>query len=175
MAIVRYRGFRRRSAKTALVNAKTSHGDIQIHNTNADASAESQNGDVHIANVTGNVQVHGRGEDLDITDVAGDVAVDGDYVGDTHIRRMSGILRIKSSREELTVAQLTGELSLDSGDLSISSAAGPIKIATRDKNVSIQGANSRLEITDSHGDIAVHFTEPPRNTSALPATQATSS
>jgi DUF4097 and DUF4098 domain-containing protein YvlB len=144
------------------LDARTGSGNIRIQNAGANVSADTRKGDARIDGVRGNVQVRGGGDDVQVADVTGDVSIDGAFLGDTRIRKVDGTLRVKSPHADVTLVQLTGDLTLDSDDLSLSGAAGSVQITARDKDIKIEDALGRLDVANSHGDIAIAFAKPPR-------------
>jgi len=149
------------SGTTGAISAAPEHGDVEIHDA-ADVSVQMQKGDVRIGDILGNLKLTGTGNDLDISNIAGDAAVSGDFFGTIRIRNVAKTTRYTSQRSDLTIVKMTGLLELDSGDLRLSDVAGLAKLNTNDKDLEVENVAGKLNIEDTHGDIQVSFSQPPR-------------
>jgi DUF4097 and DUF4098 domain-containing protein YvlB len=56
---------------------------------------------------------------------------------------------------------MTGRMELDSGDLQVSDVAGSAKLTTHNKDVDVENVAGRLDISDAHGDVKIHYSQPP--------------
>ena len=144
------------------VTATTDSGDVEIHNSGSDVSVELKRGDVRISDVAGDARITGRGSEIDVSDVTGDATLQGDFYGPIRVRNVTNTTHYTSQRTDLTLLHLTGRLELDSGDIQIADVAGFAKIATHNKDIEVENVAGRLEIVDSHGDINVNYSQPPR-------------
>ena len=144
------------------VTATTDNGDVEIHNAGSDVSVDLKKGDVRISEVLGDVRITGKGSEIDVSDVAGDATFQGDFYGPIRVRNVAKTTHYTSQRTDLTLLHLTGRLELDSGDIQIADAAGSAKINTHNKDIEVENVAGRLEIIDSHGDINVNYSQPPR-------------
>lgn len=165
---------------SAIVAAGTSHGDIHIANMSGNTQAHSGDGDIEVQNAgadvavnmvrgdarilgaKGNVSVTGRGGDVNISDVSGNVSVNGPFYGTIRAKNVSQTIRCALPSRNFSVEHLDGKLETDLGDLSISAANGPVKIATHNTDVDVKNATGLLDIADAHGDIKVALSMPPR-------------
>lgn len=57
---------------------------------------------------------------------------------------------------------MTGRLELDSGEISVSDVGGSAKLSTHDKDMEVENVAGRLDIADTHGNIKVSYSQPPR-------------
>jgi DUF4097 and DUF4098 domain-containing protein YvlB len=144
------------------VDARTDSGDIEIHEAGGDVNAQMEKGDVRIDSVGGNVTLKGRGGDVEIADVKGNAALDGAFLGTTVVRKVAGTTHLASPWAELSIAQLTGRLEMDSGDLNVSDVGGAARLQTHNKDIDAENIAGQLDINDSHGDVKVACTMPPR-------------
>lgn len=149
------------SGMAGAVSAVPDHGDVEIHDV-ADASVQMQKGDVRISDLSGNLKLSGKGNDVDISDVAGDASLEGDFFGTIRLRNVTKTTRYVSQRSDLTIVKMTGLLELDSGDLRLSDVAGFAKLVTHDKDLEVENVAGKLNVEDTHGDIQVSYSEPPR-------------
>jgi DUF4097 and DUF4098 domain-containing protein YvlB len=150
------------SGITGSVSAGTNNGDIEIHDVGSDVSADLQKGDAHIRGVAGDVRVTGQANEIEVADVAGDVTLSGNFFGPIRLRNVAKTTHYTSQRSDLTVVHMTGRMVLDAGQIEISDVAGFAELATRDKNIEVEDVAGRLDVSDSHGDINVRFSSPPR-------------
>jgi DUF4097 and DUF4098 domain-containing protein YvlB len=144
------------------VDARTENGDIEIHNAGGDVIAQLEKGNVRVDGVGGNVMLKGRGGEVEIADVQGNAMLDGGFLGTTLVRKVAGTTQIASPWAELSIAELTGRLEMDSGDLNVSDVGGAARIQTHNKDIDAENIGGQLDINDSHGDVKVACTAPPR-------------
>jgi hypothetical protein len=150
------------SGISGTVIAGTQHGNIEIHDAGSDVTAQLQTGDARISDVSGSVHLHGRGNEIEVNDVTGDATFEGEFFGPIHVRKVAKTTRYVSEKADLTLVQLTGRLELDSGEIDVSDVGGSAKLNTHDKDMQIENVAGRLDITDTHGDIKVSYSQPPR-------------
>lgn len=145
-------------------NVTSRGGDLQIHDVGAGVTADLQNGDAHIRNVSGPVTLNGRGGgDLEITDVQGDTTISGNVFGDVDLRNVAKGVHYSSPRASVQVTGLPGELKIDNSDIVLSRAVGPITISARNQDLRLDQVQGQLDLTETHGDINVTFTAPPKD------------
>ncbi|MGB9243209.1 MAG: DUF4097 family beta strand repeat-containing protein [Candidatus Acidiferrales bacterium] len=144
------------------INATTQNGDVEIHDAGSDVHVQLQKGDVRVSDATGSVRISGKGSQIEISDVAGDALMEGDFFGPIRVRNVKKTTHYASQRSDITLLHLTGQLELDSGDIEISDVAGSAKIATHNQDMDIENVAGKLDISNSHGDIKVRYSDPPR-------------
>jgi DUF4097 and DUF4098 domain-containing protein YvlB len=150
------------SGVAGAVTATTDNGDVEIHDSRSDVSVDLKKGDVRISDVAGDLRITGKGSEVDVSDVTGDATLQGDFFGPIRLRNIAKTAHYTSQRTDLTLLHLTGRLELDSGDIRIADVAGFAKIVTHNRDIEVENVAGRLEIVDSHGDINVNYSEPPR-------------
>jgi DUF4097 and DUF4098 domain-containing protein YvlB len=150
------------SGITGSVTATADSGDVEIHNSGSDVSVELKKGDVRISDVAGDVRITGKGSEVDVSDVTGDATLQGDFYGPIRVRNVAKTTHYTSQRTDLTLLHLTGRLELDSGDIQIADVAGFAKVNTHNRDIEVENVGGRLEIIDSHGDINLNCSNPPR-------------
>jgi DUF4097 and DUF4098 domain-containing protein YvlB len=144
------------------ITATAQNGDVEIHDAGSDVSVQLQKGDARLSDVAGNVRITGKGSQIDVSDVKGDALIEGDFYGPIRVRNVAKTTHYASQRSDLTLLHLTGELQLDSGQIEISDVAGFAKLVTHNKDIQVENVAGRLDITDSHGDIVVRYSQPPK-------------
>jgi DUF4097 and DUF4098 domain-containing protein YvlB len=147
---------------TGSAQAHSGDGDINVQNAGGDVNVNLTRGDARISGVAGNLRVSGRGDDVSISDVKGDASVEGPFYGTIRAQNVAQTMRCAVPWSQITVAQLHGTLETDLGDLKLSGAGGPLKIATHNSDVNVKNVAGRIDIADAHGDIKVSLTSAPR-------------
>ena len=155
-------------------------GDISVDGLQADQILTSRRGDVRVAdieglvkihktrgstqvhNVKGNVEVDGRGGDVDLAGITGTAIVSGDFSGAVEFRDVAQSLRYTSSRTDLTTQRLSGRLYMEMGSLDARGVDGPFDLATRQKDINLDGFAHSVKITDTNGEIRLRASSPPK-------------
>jgi DUF4097 and DUF4098 domain-containing protein YvlB len=75
------------------------------------------------------------------------------------VRVIKGV-SFHSSRTDMEFSRLDGRLDLDSGDLRADSLAGPMRLTTRSKDISLEGLSGDLRLEDSNGTVEVGLNRP---------------
>jgi DUF4097 and DUF4098 domain-containing protein YvlB len=149
------------SGISGAVTVTSQNGDVEIHDVGSDVTVQMQKGDVRIDDVPGNVRITGKGSGVDVSDIAGDALLDGDFFGPIRVRNVTKTTHYSSQRTDLTLLHLTGQLELDAGQIEISDVAGFAKLVTHNKDIQVENVADRLDITDAHGDVEIHYSQPP--------------
>ena len=143
------------------IEADTRNGDVEIHDAGSDVAVTLEKGNLRVTGVAGNFRLSGRGNEIDVSDVAGDATFDGEFFGPIRVRNVVKTAHYTSQRSDLTLVHMTGRMELDSGDLQVSDVAGSAKLTTHNKDVDVENVAGQLDISDSHGDIKIHYSQPP--------------
>lgn len=147
----------------APVTINSRSGDLDMHDVSGDITATMTHGDTHIDSVKGNVRLDGRGGEVDISDVTGDATIAGEFYGPIRAHNIGKTTRFTSSVSNLTLGKLSGQMEMDSGDFSVSDVSGSFMLNTKNKDVTIDNVNGRIDLTDAHGDINLHFEQAPHD------------
>lgn len=143
------------------IEADTHNGDVEIHDAGSDVAVTLEKGNLRVTGVAGNFRLSGRGNEIDVSDVAGDATFDGEFFGPIRVRNVVKTTHYTSQRSDLTLVHMTGRMELDSGDLQVSDVAGSAKLTTHNKDVDVENVAGQLDVSDSHGDIKIHYAQPP--------------
>jgi DUF4097 and DUF4098 domain-containing protein YvlB len=156
------------------VEVISKRGDISVHSRDADVKISSSKGDVQVDNIAGAVQVimrkgsltashlvgdvtlDGRLDDTSISDVKGRVTLTGDYFGDLNLSKITREVVFKSSRTDMEFSKLDGDLSMESGDLRAHALSGPVRLATRAKDIHLDEVSGPIKIENSNGGVELH-------------------
>lgn len=148
------------SQRDADVKISTTHGDIQISQIKGNVEATSHKGDIQISQITGDARIDGKADDVTLSDISGVALLDGEFFGDTKLSHIGKSVKFHSTRTDLELGKLSGDLEMDSGDLRVSSVAGPFEVHTRAKDIRIEDISGPVTIEDSHGEIDLHPRSP---------------
>jgi hypothetical protein len=132
------------------IEADTRNGDVEIHDAGSDVAVTLEKGNIRITGVAGNFRLSGRGNEID-----------GEFFGPIRVRNVVKTTHYTSQRSDLTLVHMTGRMELDSGDLQVSDVAGSAKLTTHNKDVDVENVAGRLDISDAHGDVKIHYSQPP--------------
>jgi DUF4097 and DUF4098 domain-containing protein YvlB len=132
-----------------------SHGDVKFDNMGGNVHARMDHGDLSAHQIAGDVTVNGHAGDVTLSDIKGNVTLDGDFFGDTHLEQVGSAVHFHSSRSDLAIQKLQGDLTMDSSDLNISQAVGPVRIVTRSKDIDLSQLTGDAHIENNNGDVNI--------------------
>lgn len=137
------------------VEVTAKRGNVRLDEIGASVHAQMKTGDFSAHNVKGHVLVEGSGGDVTLSKVGGNAAIHGEFTGDVHLQEVGGTVTFQSSRTQITVPKLDGQMTLDSGDLGMDRASGPIVIQAKAKNIDLSSIAGDVQIEDSDGDVSL--------------------
>lgn len=132
-----------------------SHGDVKFDDLGGNVHARMDHGDLSAHQIAGDVTVDGHAGDVTLSDVKGNITLDGDFFGDTHLEQVGSAVHFHSSRTDLAIPKLQGDLTMDSSDLNISQAVGPVRVVTRSKDIDMSQLTGDAHIENNNGDVNV--------------------
>jgi DUF4097 and DUF4098 domain-containing protein YvlB len=141
-------------------NVSANNGDVKFDNMGASVHAHMNKGDFSAHEIAGSVALDGHISDVTVSEVRGTLAMDGEFFGDTHLEQIASSVHFHSSRTELDLARLAGELTMDSDDLHIGQAVGPLRIVTRSKNIECAQISGDVHIENTNGSVDVTAVAP---------------
>ena len=161
--------------RNAHLNINAAHGDVTTVGAGAGISVDAGHGDVHLSEITGLAKVHlssrsddftahqiqgnltldGECNDLTLGEITGSVSQTGDIMGDVHMENISGSLHLHTSVTDLQLQQLTGDMSLNTDELKIHEARGPVRLTTHSKDIDLTGIAGETWVESRDGRIAV--------------------
>jgi DUF4097 and DUF4098 domain-containing protein YvlB len=146
---------------TATITAP--HGDVKLDNVSGNVQAHMSKGDFSAHSIQGDVSVEGHLGDVTISDVQGKALLDGEFFGDTHLEHVAQSVHFHSSRTDLELSKLDGDITMDSEDLHITQAAGPLRVVTHSKNIEASQLTGDVRIEDANGEVNVAMANPVGN------------
>ncbi|MDE3104687.1 MAG: DUF4097 family beta strand repeat protein [Acidobacteriota bacterium] len=151
------------SQLTASVNAIANHGDLDLSTITGNVTAHINHGGSSFSahNVTGQLSVEGHGQDFTLSDINGPVTFNGDLFGTSHLEHILGPVHFHTSRTDLQIAHIPGSVEINAeDDLTADSAAGPVSLTTRSRNLHLNQISGELNVTDSDGNIDLTLAPP---------------
>jgi DUF4097 and DUF4098 domain-containing protein YvlB len=166
--------------RNVALDLRTGHGDVQVNGVSGNVAATDTTGDVtlrevggnvrvdlgrgdaRVSDAKGNVHISGKGSEVEVTDVGGAATIDGEFYGPITARNVAGGARFVSSHTDMTIGKLPGRMTVESGDLSVSNASGPLLLTTGDKSISLEEISGRIRVQDKRGDISVRLKAVPK-------------
>ena len=143
---------------TANVNA--GHGNVKLTGMGGNVHVHMGKGDLAAHGIGGDVAVDGHVDDLTLSEIKGGLLLNGDFFGDTHLEQIGSKIHFHSSRTDLDVSRLAGDLTMDSGDLHVGQAVGPLRIVTRSKDIECSQVSGDVHIENSNGEVLVTAVQP---------------
>jgi hypothetical protein len=159
------------AAQRGDVNVMGRDGTVEISNQRGDVSVDDINGDVNlnmdhssvnmghssvrVSQVSGDVSVQGRSDEVTISDVKGGVRLSGEFTDSLKLSKIGKTVSFKSSRTDLELAKLGGDLDLDSDTLRADNVAGPLRVSTRNKDITLEGVSGDARVQNENSGVEV--------------------
>lgn len=140
----------------AAANVTANHGDVELSAITGPVTTHINNGDSSFSahSITGSVSLEGRGHDVTISDINGPASLSGDFFGTTHLERVRGAVKFHTSRTDFQLARLDGEVEISpNADLSADQAVGPLTLATRNRNITLEKISGDISVTNRNGSV----------------------
>jgi DUF4097 and DUF4098 domain-containing protein YvlB len=144
------------------VTTSVARGDVEVHDAGGEVRADVGRGDVRVTTAKGNVHVSGKGSEVELEDVGGAATIDGEFYGPITARNVAKGARFVSSHTDLNIGALPGRMDVESGEVRVQGATGPVLLTTSDKSINLEDITGRIRVTNKRGDIAVRLTAPPK-------------
>jgi DUF4097 and DUF4098 domain-containing protein YvlB len=135
------------------VQVSDSHGDVSLDEVTGDAALSLRGGSLRGTKINGNINVSGRVDDLYLADINGSVNVNADVMDTLTLARVAKATSYHSSRTDLELAGLPGQLTLESGELKASQVTGPVRVATRSKDIHLEDVSGDVHVENSNGEL----------------------
>ncbi len=141
-------------------NVNANHGDVKLTGIGGTVHVHMNKGDFSAHEIAGNVSLDGHVDDVTVSEIAGNVMLEGEFFGDTHLEQVASNVHFHSSRTDMEMARLAGDLTMDSSDLHIGQATGPLRVVTRSKNIECTQISGDIHIENANGEVSVTAVEP---------------
>jgi DUF4097 and DUF4098 domain-containing protein YvlB len=160
LVIVSRRGAVTITGMSGTVEVNHQRGEVKISDQTGNASLTLERSSVRIEHVKGDVSIQGRVNEVAVEDVDGAAHMNGEFWDSVRLVHITKNVSFHSSRTDMEFARLDGRLDLDSGDLRANSLAGPMRLTTRSKDISLTGLSGDLRLEDSNGTVEVGLSKP---------------
>jgi DUF4097 and DUF4098 domain-containing protein YvlB len=137
------------------VKVDLGRGDVTTEDVTGNVTADVRRGGIHADRVTGNLTITGRLQDVTLNEIQGYSTVSGDIFGDLHISKLAKGAKVTTSRTTVEFPKLDGEMTMDSGQLQIDQAAGPLVISTRAKDLRLDSVSGDVRVNNDAGEITL--------------------
>ena len=139
----------------------TSHrGDVSVEDIAGNVNLNLDESSARASNISGDVSVDGRSNAVTISDVKGFARLNGDFMESLKLSQIAKTVTFKSSRTDMEFAKLDGDLDLDQGDLRADKLAGPLRLNTRAKDISLSGVSGDARVQNENGTVDVQLSGP---------------
>jgi len=152
-------------------NVSAGNGDVKLSGIGGSVHTHMSKGDFSAHEIGGAVSLDGHVNDVTISEVGGSLSMNGEFFGDTHLEQIASTVHFHSSRTDLEVARLAGDLTMDSDDLHVGQAVGPLRIVTRSKNIECSQISGDIHIENANGSVDVTAVEPLGNIQIINASE----
>lgn len=153
VTISSHRGDVNVSGREGNVEISAQHSDTSVDDVTGSVKISQEKGTLKIEQITGDVHVDARLNELSVADVKGSVQLDGEFQESVKLERIAKSVTFKSSRTSMEFSRMDGSLDLDSDDLHADQIVGPVHLATRSKNIRLDGVSGDVRLQNDNGTI----------------------
>jgi len=161
--------------RTATVTVNAGNGDVTASGLGTGIDVTAGKGDTHLDGISGGVTMHfsndkhdfsahqingdvtatGNCNDITLSEVQGKVSLNGELFGETHIENAGGQVSLHTPYTDLQIGGLAGDMTLDSDNLRVSDAKGPVHVVTRSKDIDLSEIYGDVYVAGNNGTISV--------------------
>ncbi len=161
--------------RTAKVTVNAGKGDVTASGLGGGVDVTAGHGDTHLDSISGPVTMHfsndkhdfsahqingdinatGNCNDVTLSEVQGRISLNGEIDGEVHIENAGAQLSLHTPYTDVQIAGLPGDLTLDSDNLRVSDAKGPVHVVTRSKDIDLSEIYGDTYVESSNGTISV--------------------
>jgi DUF4097 and DUF4098 domain-containing protein YvlB len=135
-------------------------GEINLNDHTGNAVLNLERSSARAQHLKGDFTIQGHANEVSVEDVDGAVHLNGEFYESVRLVRISQGVTFHSSRTDMEFSRLDGRLDLDSGDLRADSLAGPMRLVTRSKDITLEGLSGDLRLQNEHGTVSVGLHTP---------------
>jgi hypothetical protein len=137
------------------VTVTLQHNDASVSDIHGKVSLSLDHSSAHVSQVSSDVSIEGRANEVALEDIKGSVHMDGEFMETVKLANIGQSVLFKSSRTEMQFSRLDGDLNLDSGDLQATNIIGPLRLATRSKDIRLAGLSGDARLEDQNGSVEI--------------------
>jgi DUF4097 and DUF4098 domain-containing protein YvlB len=105
--------------------------------------------------VDGDLTIDGNCNDLTLSEIKGRITQNGEIFGEAHIENIAAPVSLHTTITNVQLTELPGDLTLNSDDLRITDAKGPVHVASHSKDIDLSQIYGDSNVEDRNGRIAV--------------------
>src|SRR5436305_2112898 len=135
------------------VDISAQRSDTSVEEVTGSVKISQDRGTVRVQQITGDVHVGNRLNEVSVSDVKGSVQLEGEFQESVKLERISRTVTFKSSRTDMEFSRIDGSLDLDSDELRADQITGPLHLATRSKNIRLDGISGDVRLQDDNGAV----------------------
>jgi DUF4097 and DUF4098 domain-containing protein YvlB len=147
------------TGRDGAVDISSQHGDINADEVNGNVNLNLDHGSARVSQVSGDVSIQGRGEDVTLNDIKGAARLNGE-ISSVKLSRVGKAVGFKSARTDLEFAKLNGDLDLDSDSLRGNDLAGPLRLTTRSKDITLEGVSGDARVENANSPVELQLASP---------------
>ena len=93
--------------------------------------------------------------DVTLSEIQGKISLNGEIFGEAHIENAGTQVSVHTPYTDVQIAGLPGDMTLDSDNLRVSDAKGPVHVVTRSKDIDLSEIYGDTSVESSNGTISV--------------------
>jgi Putative adhesin/Domain of unknown function (DUF5668) len=137
------------------VMVSAQHNEVSATDINGKVDLSLEHSSARVSQISSDVSIQGRANDVSLEDIKGSVHLDGEFMESVKLANIAQSVLFKSSRTEMQFSRLDGDLNLDSGDLQANNIVGPLRLATRAKDIRLAGLSGDVRLEDKDGSVEI--------------------
>jgi DUF4097 and DUF4098 domain-containing protein YvlB len=161
--------------KSAKVTVNAGRGDVAASGLGTGIDVSAGHGDTHLDAISGPVTMHfsndkhdfsahqingdinatGNCNDVTLSEVQGRISLSGDIYGQAHIENASAQVGLHTSRTDVQLESLPGDMTMDSDNLRVTDAKGPVHVVTHSKDIDLSEIYGDSYVEDKNGTVNV--------------------
>ena len=135
-------------------------GEVDVNDHTGSIVLNLESSSARAQHVKGDLTIQGHVSEVSVEDVDGAVRLSGEFQESVRLVRVSKGVTFHTSRTDMVFSRLDGRLDLDTGDLRADSLAGPMRLITRSKDISLEGLSGDLRLENENGTVSVSLRKP---------------
>jgi hypothetical protein len=143
------------SGRDGNIDISAQHSDTSVEDVTGNVKISQEKGTARVQQITGDVHIGNRLNEVSVSDVKGSVQLEGEFQESVKLERISRTVTFKSSRTDMEFSRIDGSLDLDSDELRADQITGPLHLATRSKNIRLDGISGDVRLQDDNGAVEV--------------------
>jgi DUF4097 and DUF4098 domain-containing protein YvlB len=139
------------------IGINAAQGDTRLDTINGPVTMRFSSGRHNFSahDIAGDVNTSGSCNDVTLSGIKGRLQINGEIYGEVHIENTEAQVNIHTSVTDLQVASLPGDLTLNSDNLRMIEARGPVRVTTHSKDVDLSQIYGDISVENRNGTISV--------------------